>query len=362
MSDTRSQSIGSNPTPLPPGAISGPAAWRGEDMADESLWTYRVTDREIVEIEEALSAVREEGADLIHVTRDSFRLPTLGPALDGLRRELLTGRGFVLIRGVPMQDRSVEDAAAIFWGLGSYLGKAVSQNGKGHVLGHVRDLGYDVDDTNARVYQTTRRQYYHADSCDIVGLMCLRKARSGGLSSIVSSTTLYNEMLARDPDLTAVLFESFCVDRRGEVPAGMQPYFAVPVFNWYGEKLTSYYVRRYIESAQRFDDVPRLTDRQIGALDLFDALAEDGRLHLNMDFEPGDLQFLHNHQILHDRTGYQDWDEPAQKRHLLRLWLCPPDGRPIPPCFAARYGSIEVGDRGGIVVPGVQPNAPLEPV
>jgi len=346
---------------MPPGPITGPAAWYGRDMAAGSQWMYTLNADELGEIEAALSDFQRQGIDLTQVTRDNFRLPTLGTALDGIRQELLSGRGFVLIRGIPMKARSVTDAAAIFWGLGSYLGKAVSQNGKGHVLGHVRDLGYDADDPNARVYQTDRRQFYHADSCDIVGLMCLKKAKSGGLSSIISSTTLYNEMLARDPKLTAELFRPYKVDRRGEVPAGMAPYFTVPIMNWFKGRLTCYYVRRYIESALRFDDVAPLTERQIQALDLFDAISEEKEIHLNMDFEPGDLQFLHNHQILHDRTDYVDWDEPDRKRHLLRLWLCPPDGRPLPPSFAARYGGVEPGNRGGIMTPGVRLHAPLVP-
>ena len=135
----------------------------------------------------------------------------------------------------------------------------------------------------------------------------------------------------------------------------MQPFFAVPVFNWHAGRLSTIYVRRYIESARRFPEVPPLTARQVEALDMFDSLLEDRDLNLFMDFEPGDIQLLHNHQILHDRTGYVDWPEPARKRHLLRLWLCPPDGRPLPECFAPRYGSVEIGRRGGILVPGTAP-------
>jgi hypothetical protein len=348
--------------PMPPGPIDGPSAWYGADMAKSGAWIYTLTSAEIGEIDTVLSAVRKKGLEILDVTRKEFTLPTLGPALDDIHDELLHGRGFALIRGIPRERYSVPDMAMIFWGIGAHLGKAVSQNAKGHVLGHVRDLGYRVDDPNVRTYQTTRRQYYHADSCDIVSLMCLQKARSGGLSTIVSSVTLYNEMLARDPDLTRQLFEPFCVDRRGEIPPGMKPYYTIPIFNWHEGLLTGYYVRRYIESAQRFDEAPRLTDRQVAALDLLDSLADDERLHLKMDFEPGDIQLLHNHQILHDRTGFQDWEAPEKKRHLLRLWLCPPDGRPLPEVFTQRWGSVAIGNRGGIRVAGAKLNAPLEPV
>ncbi len=348
--------------PMPPGPIGGPSAWRGADMATSEEWIYALSDREIEEIDRALAEVKRRKIEILDISRAEFALPTLGPALDRIHRELLHGRGFVLIRGIPRHNYSTPDMATIFWGIGAYLGRAVSQNAKGHVLGHVRDLGYKIDDPNVRTYQTTRRQYYHADSCDFVALMCLQKARSGGYSTIVSSVTLYNEMLARDPELARALFEPFCVDRRGEIPPGMKPYYTIPVFNWHAGLLTSYYVRRYIESAQRFEDVPRFTERQLRALDLLDSLADDPSLHLQMDFESGDIQVLHNHQILHDRTAFEDWGEPEKKRHLLRLWLCPPDGRPMPEVFTQRWGSVEIGNRGGIMVAGVRLNAPLEPV
>jgi hypothetical protein len=347
---------------MPPGPIGGPSAWRGGEMAKSAEWIYTLSAREIDEIAAALDGVKRRKLDIMDVSRATFPLPTLGPALDRIHRELLQGRGFVLIRGIPRAKYSTADMATIFWAVGAYFGRAVSQNGKGHVLGHVRDLGYRIEDPNVRTYQTTRRQYYHADSCDVVGLICLQKARRGGLSAIVSSVTLYTEMLARDPALTRVLFEPFCVDRRGEVPPGMKPYYTIPVFNWHAGLLTTYYVRRYIESAQRFEDVPRLTDQQIKALDLFDSLADDPALHLKMYFEPGDIQLLHNHQILHDRTHYEYWLEPERKRHLLRLWLCPPDGRPMPEVFTQRWGSVAIGDRGGTRVAGMTLNAPLEPV
>lgn len=345
---------------MPPGPIGGPSAWRGDAMARTEEWIVRLTPAHVAEVDAALACVRAAGRDIASVRRDDFPLPSLGPTLDGIRRELLTGRGFVLLRGLPVARYSLADAALAYWGLGTYLGAARSQNAAGHLLGHVRDVGRDADDPDARVYQTNRRQNYHTDSVDVVGLLCWRQARSGGLSSIVSSVTTYNEMLARRPDLVEVMFEPFPTDRRGEVPAGRKPYFCIPAFNWHRGLLSTIYVRRYIESSQRFPDAPRLTERQRAAMDAFDGILEDPGLHLFMELQPGDVQFLHNHQILHDRTAFEDWPEADRKRHLLRLWLCPPDGRPLPDCFADRYGGVTVGDRGGIVVPGARPHVSLD--
>src|SRR5262245_14573563 len=177
---------------------------------------------------------------------------------------LLRGRGFIVVCGLPVARYSMEQAAAAFLGVGAYFGKPVSQNGKGHILGHVRDLGRSVDDPAARIYQTTHRQSFHTDSVDIVALLCLKTAKTGGLSRIVSSMFRYDEMLRRRPDLAAVLFEPFCFDRRGEVAPGENGYYEMPIFHWHANQLSVIYGNRhYIESAQRFPDAPRLTAKQI---------------------------------------------------------------------------------------------------
>ena len=137
------------------------------------------------------------GRDIASITRDDFPLPTFGPVLERMRDELLNGRGFVLMRGLPVEGRPIAESATAYWGIGTYIGSARSQNAKGHVLGHVRDLGLATDDPNVRTYQTTERQHFHTDSCDVVGLLCLKTAKSGGLSSLVSSNTIYNVMAER---------------------------------------------------------------------------------------------------------------------------------------------------------------------
>jgi len=237
-------------------------------------------------------------------------------------------------------------SAVAFYGLGAHLGNAISQNAQGHVLGHVRDMGLSSDDPNVRIYQTHERQTFHTDSADVVGLLCLQTARSGGASALVSSTTLYNEMRARRPELAACLFEPLATDRRGEVPPGAKPYFEIPVFNWHVARLSAIYQRQYIDSAQRFADAPRLSARQIEALDLFDALTNDPALHFTMELQRGDMQFVHNHALLHDRTAFVDWPQPERRRHLLRLWLAPESARPLPEAFAQRYGALAPGRRG----------------
>jgi len=345
---------------LPP-QQSGAAAWYGPEMAARDEWLMPLTPADIREIEQAVESLVARDADIAAISVADFPLPSLAPRLKArVREEVLDGRGFLLMRGLPIWRWSLRGAATAFFGLGAHLGGARSQNALGHVLGHVRDLGLDAQDPNVRIYQTSARQTFHTDSCDIVALLCLKTARSGGLSALVSSTTIFNEMRRRRPDLLALLLEPIPTDRRGEVPAGQKPYFEIPVFNWHEGRLSAIYQRQYIDSAQRFADAPRLTAAHRAALDLFDALADDPALNMTMEFKPGDVQLVHNHTILHDRTAFVDWPEPERRRHLLRLWLAASDARPLPAVFAQRYGSVTIGDRGGVIVAGTRLHAPLE--
>lgn len=346
---------------LPP-PLKGASAWYGPDVAKRDDWILVLSPQEVAEVEAAVAPLAAAESDIARIRRQDFPLPLLGPKLRRILIDVLDGRGFVLIRGLPVRKWSMRESATAFFGIGTWLGAARSQNGKGHVLGHVQDLGLDVKDPNVRIYQTHERQTFHTDSCDIVGLLCLQTAKSGGHSALVSSVSIYNEMYQRRPDLLRLLLEPIATDRRGEVPEGQKPYFEIPVFNWHQGRLSAIYQRQYIDSAQRFPEAPRLTPEKRAALDLFDALAEDPALNFMMEFQPGDMQFVHNHTLLHDRTAFQDWPEPTRRRHLLRLWLAPEEARPLPPVYAERYGRVTPGDRGGIILPATRLNAPLEAV
>ena len=324
-------------------------------------WTRPFTDTEIMEIEAAASEFLETGHELGEISPDCFPLPTLAPVLQTLRKDLQHGIGFGLLTGLPVETYPIEMACTIFCGIGSHLGSARSQNAMGHILGHVKDVGADLNDAKTRIYQTSARQTFHTDSCDAVGLLCLSEAREGGDSLLASTLTIYNEMMRRRPDLVTFLFEPVATDRRGEVPEGQKPYFMIPVLNWFEGRLTGLYQRQYIDSAARLPEAPRPTAEHVAALDLFDEIANDPSIHLKMRLRPGDMQFVYNHTNLHDRTAFRDWPEPERRRHLLRLWLSLPDDRPLPPVFAERYGSIDIGNRGGVIIKGTRLNVPLEP-
>lgn len=255
----------------------------------------------------------------------------------------------MLLRGLDIEGRPIVDAATAYWGIGTYFGSARSQNSKGHLLGHVRSQGLSTADPNVRKCQTTERQTFHIDSCDIVGLLCLHPAKRGGESKIASSISIYNRMVKERPDLAARLFLPMVNDRRGEVPPGETPWFVIPVFNEYLGYLSVFYILQYVISARRFPEVPRLTPADVEALDYFDNPCDDPSMRLDMTLEKGDMQFLHNHTVVHDRNAYEEWPERERWRHLLRLWLAAPDARPLPAVYAQRFGTVTIGDRGGIL-------------
>ncbi|MGP1395573.1 MAG: TauD/TfdA family dioxygenase [Inquilinaceae bacterium] len=330
--------------------LTGPAAWTGGDLARRpGDWIIHLTPEQIAEIEQAADHALAAGRPPPSMTRDDFPLPRTAGLLASVRSELEDGRGFVLIRGLPAEGYPQPLAEAVFWGVGLHLGTAVPQSRKGDVLGHVRDLGGDIADPHVRGYETRARLLFHTDRCDCVGLMCLRGARSGGASRVVSALSVYNRLAEQRPDLLSELMRPLAADRRGEEPPGAPGWVDMPVFMIENGVFAVRYVRDFFESAQRFAEVPRLTSRQIEALDLFDATAADPDLALDMDFQPGDIQFLNSYVTLHSRTAFVDDPSPDRRRRLLRLWLAMPNSRRLPSPFLGLYDTVEAGAvRGGV--------------
>ena len=340
---------------------TGKAAWYGSDLANEAGWAHTFTTAEVAELEAAAKA--SAGRDTATLTEADLPLPSLEPILRDVRQSVVDGRGFALLRGLPVERWSKDITARAYWAIGLRIGRAVVQNRHGHVLGHVRDIGGDVNAPTQRGYQSAANLPFHTDiGAEVVGLFCLKPAKAGGRSSIVSAATIWNEIVVRRPDLAKVLTEPFYRDRRGDETEGQKPWYAMPVFMPAGGRMAVAYVRRFIESCQRFGDVPRLTAAQVEAMDLLDELAYDPRIKLDMDFRPGDIQLVNNLVSLHTRTEYEDWPEEERKRHLFRLWLTVPDGWPLPEPFFARYGADPATGRpqGINLPPGVVPNAPLD--
>lgn len=341
--------------------VEGQSVWYGRDLQRSREWIHCFSDAEVREIEEAVKVVRQTGRVLGEIEKHDFPLPNLGPLLAAIQHDVVWGRGFMVLRGLPVDEWSTKEVAIAYWGLGRHFGDPVSQNAKGHLLGHVKDIGMDPTMPATRLYTTRARLAFHTDSSDVVGLLCIRPASRGGESLLCSSPTVFNELLATRRDALEVLLQPFHFDRKDEIPEGGKPYWPMPVFNFHDGHLTTYYDRDFILTAPRHDEVPALTAAQIEAMELLEETANRDDMRLEMRLRPGDIQLIHNHQILHSRTEYEPASDPDRGRHLLRLWLSAPNGRSLPPVFTERYGRVDVGSvRGGIIVPGAVLHTPFQ--
>lgn len=319
-----------------------PNAWlAGQMRADRGRWVFQLGADDLREVATALRHVRSRGLSIPFGAQD-FPLGAFAAKLGRIRQEIEQGTGVAFIRGLEVDSYGLDGTRLVYWGLGAHLGTALAQNPRGALLVDVRDEGGDpYKDPTKRGYHTSQYLPFHNDQGDVVGLLCWRHAREGGLSCVCSSGAIHNEILATRPDLAQLLYGDWYADVRGEQPAGRKPYYVEPRYAVHNGRFYAQHGPTYIKSAQRFDEVPRLTDAQLEAMDLVTKLAADDRFRLDMDFQPGDVQFLNNHLVLHSRTGFVDFDEPQRKRHLLRLWLDTPWYADLPPFFVARHQDME---------------------
>jgi len=317
--------------------IDSPAAWRASDLADTSAWTIELTEPQRHEVASMARAAVGAGRTIATLTLDDAALPSLGRTLGEVVRILADGHGFVLLRGFPTDLLTEGETEVAYLALGLHLGTPVSQDAEGTLLGHVRDEGIERTGPEVRLYRTRERQDFHTDGADVIGLLCLHAARRGGESRLASSHAVYNEILRRRPDLLEILYEPMWWDRNGEEAPGDAPAFPLPVLHDVDGAPRVFYIGWYIRDAQRHATVPRLTEEQRDALELIEAIANDPTFHVEMDFQPGDVQLLNNAKILHARESYDDPESVEQRRHLLRLWLSAHD-----------FSSVEAQLRGGI--------------
>ncbi|MEM8606635.1 MAG: TauD/TfdA family dioxygenase [Myxococcota bacterium] len=305
--------------------LTGDAAWKGSDFAGSDDWQDRLTEPQVREIEQAIRIAKATGKPTAKLTKKDFPLPTLTRKINEWRSIVDGGRGFALIKGIPVDRWGEADCELFFWCFGLHLGVPGAQNPQGDLLGHVRNIGLSPKDN--RFYQTNAALEFHADAADVVGLLCMHGAKSGGASRIVSSVSIYNELLSRRPELIDRLYQPFLVDTKGE---GGLNFFPVPACAYADGRLRTFYIADYFRSYTDHLDAPPLSMEDRALLDLYDEIAATEGMYLDMNFEPGDIQLLSNHSILHARTAYEEYSEPKRRRHLLRLWLSLPKEAPLP--------------------------------
>ncbi|MCK6452297.1 MAG: TauD/TfdA family dioxygenase [Alphaproteobacteria bacterium] len=341
--------------------LAGPCAWRGEELAASSRWIRTLDADALAAIDTALAAVRARNLAWHAVTRETFPLPGLEGLFADIAAELEDGSGVMKLRGLPVARYAPDDLRRIWFGIGCHLGRPVFQNRSGELMRDIRDEGAGIGDRYGQVAQGDGKAFlssyartlsngplrFHTDRCDVVGLLCVRQAGSGGMSRLASSVAIHNEMLKRRPDLLELLFRDFHRSRFGEEATSPDVVYRLPIFGLRDGKFTSHYSLTYIEAAEMVPGVPRLAPAQREAIRLLMDLADE--LAFDMMFEPGDMQFLNNHVVYHARTAFADDEAAGRARLLHRLWLTMPNNRPLPAGHEVLWGDIEAGrPRGGI--------------
>lgn len=312
--------------------IGGPAAWRGPEIAHSDDWKLELDEVERAELLDALALAGDTGKPWPELRAADFRLPTLGARFATALDDVVDGRGFVLIRGVPIEGLGPADIERLYWGIGLHFGRPIHQKTEDDLLVYITDQGVDPNDPLTRGFQTATSLDYHCDSSDIVGLLCVRPARSGGVSTIISSVAVHDELVRTAPDIAGRLHEQWWHDRK--TGDGLDSFFQCSIFGERDGKLFAHYGRSYMESASRHPDIPELSPERVRALDALDAVTNSPEFVLNMDFRVGDIQLLNNYTVMHARTEYQDHPEPERKRELIRLWLTVPRELGLPDDFA----------------------------
>ena len=311
--------------------MTGPAVWKGADMTTDTSWLHRLSADEVATLEAALARVKARGLTFPNFGKDDFPVGDWAESLRRHSEELENGRGFVVLRDLPVERYSEEDIQIIYYGIGLHMGVPVRQNPKGDLLGLVMNVG-DVTKKTTRVYETNLYLPYHSDPSDVVGLLCVRKAKRGGLSSLVSVAAIYNEILAKHPEYLGLYYRCWYFSHLCEDQPSLSP-----IFSHHQGKLSCRYLRQYIELGHEIRELP-LSRVEIEALDLFDEIMHREDMRLSMMLEPGDLQFANNYAVLHSRNEFEDHGVHELNRKMLRLWLKMPNARTLAPEFPGRNG------------------------
>ena len=329
----------------------GPKAWTADEVRQDSSWIQRLNEVEIDGFRQALTHARMLKKPLLEMVQADF--PLRDESRAALARAIATtqGRwGMCLIKGFPVNEWDEADTKLAYWGMSLYMGVGRTQNRASQVMNDVRNDGGDYKVKGGRGYNTNAGLDFHQDSCDVVGLLCRRTAKSGGTSKVISSIKLRDEVQRLRPDLVPVIQQPFFHSYQGTQDPSQLPFYRCPLV---GDDPTFFAARtnrKNTDAAQRdFPEVPRLTPAQLDALDLFDQLMPSPLLCFTMELERGDLQLLNSYVTLHSRTPFEDYDEPDEKRHLLRLWMSIPSSQPLPPAWAEYFGDVRSGAvRGGV--------------
>jgi len=309
--------------------VAEPWVWSADEIAARDDWVVRLDANALDDIATALIGVKQRNLALEEITANDFPLPSITVELLAIKRLLANGPGLCLVRGLPVDRYDRDDLVLILWGIGTHLGTAVSQSYRGDMIGDVMDMSHTGD--TRRSYRSPRPLNLHTDPVDVVGLLCLRRAKSGGTSLVTSSLAVHNTILAERPDLLPALYRGYHYRHAEAASMGGAPTtpYRIPVYGRDGERLICNFNASPIGRSLAHDDIEK-DATALEAFEMFKITAARSDLLYRMMLEPGDLQFLNNRTVMHGRTRFEDFDEIARKRFMLRLWLKMPDWSDLP--------------------------------
>lgn len=328
-----------------------PKPWTAEEVRNDSSWVLHLNDEQKENVHNAMCHALSLDKPLLSMTSSDFPLNESTRHVLSKAIALTQSRwGLALVKGFPVDAWTEDEARLAYWGIGLHMGVARTQNRESEIMNDVRDSGGDYRGKNGRGYNTNAGLDFHQDSADIVSLLCRRTAKSGGASAVISSMALRAEVARQRPDLLEVLQQPFFHSYQGTQDPSQPPFYRLPIFGSHPHYFAARANRKNVIAAQLdFPEVPRLTGKQVEALDLLDELMPSEKLCFNMELERGDMQMLNNYVTLHSRTQFEDYPDPDQKRHLFRLWLAVPNSQPLPQGWDEYYGDIRAGSvRGGV--------------
>ena len=325
------------------------ANWQARELESQSGWRIRFSQAHIAEIDAALKHTKQTNPnlDLAQFKLANFPLPNMSDDIRRLQSQLVNC-GVQILEGFPIEAYSLAELRAIYWGLANHIGTPVVQSKRGDLLGDVRDIGTGLTGRTGRGYTSNQELNFHCDGADVTGLFFLKTAKSGGVSRIASSVAVHNAIAHRRPDLLDVLYQPLCWSWQGNEQPGQQAYYEMPVFGQTNNKVACAYIRTVILLAEKNAGAPAMSAAQIEAVELVASIAREPNMYVEAMFEPGTMAFMNNHTVFHMRTQFEDWPERSRKRHLLRVWLSPPNNQQLPASFADFFSDLNAGAvRGG---------------
>ncbi len=335
---------------MKPIAAGTSVEWRVADLTSSDAWIFSLSERAQADLVAAVRKRFDPDRPLLDYGRDEFDLGSAGEPIAAAFAEASHGRGIAMVKRLPRHALSEKEFELLTWAIGLHAGVARPQGKASHYLSAVRNVGTDYRSASGRGYSSNAELDFHADGADLVALTCYNTAKSGGMSMVSSAVTAHNVIAAERPDLIELLYEPFFFSRQNEQAPDEGPWYPMPVYDEEEGRLFSKWNRNRINSAQKIDSVPPLSPKRREAMDAIDEVLRRPELMYAMWLEPGDMQILSNQTMLHSRTDFEDFEDPARKRLLFRLWLAPPDSCRLPESWRPAYRSVDPGTvRGGII-------------